>query len=127
MTTISSPADDLDHAVVLADALEGAEEAIDGQRRGEERDAEAERVDREQRRAVRHRAFPRREREDRAEDRADARGPAEGEGQADDERAERTGRLALHVDLRLAVEGVDLQQPHRVQAEEDHGDAGDLA
>ena len=75
---------------------------------------------------MRHGALLRRQRQDRSEDRADARRPAEGEGEADDERAQRPGRLALHVDLGLPVERVDLQQPHRVQAEEDHGDAGDL-
>ena len=58
MMTISSPADDFDDLVVPADLLEGGEEAVERQRRREEGNAQAERVDREQHPAVAHRAFP---------------------------------------------------------------------
>src|SRR5581483_9715398 len=74
----------LDGAEMPAEALHRDHERADGDRRGDEGDAEPERIDEEQADALAHGVLARGHGEDRAEHGSDARRPAEGEGKADD-------------------------------------------
>ena len=64
-----------------AEAREERRERLDRERRDQERNAEPERIDREQARALGDRRLGGRDRQDRRQDRADARRPAEREGE----------------------------------------------
>src|SRR3989337_3777441 len=89
---------------MAAETLHGAHEGLDGKRRKDEGDAEAERIDEEQADAVAHRVLARGNGEYRRQHRPDTRRPAEGEGEADDIGADEARRARVGVITRLAVQ-----------------------
>ena len=89
-----------------------------------ERNAEAERIDREHAGALRHRLLRRRDRQDRGEDRADARRPAEREGKPHQIGAPQPDGLG-DLEPLLAHQQADRGQAEEMQTHDDDGDAGE--
>ena len=116
----------LDRADVAAEAAHQAHERPGEKPRGDERNAEAERIDREQHRprarpSARVPATPRI---------AASTGPMHGvqpkrEGETHQVRAERPGRVVAYLDPRLAVEERDPEHAEEMQAHHDDDDAAD--
>ena len=110
-----------------AERLDAREQRAGEQRGEQERQAETERIDRQQKRAFGHIRGARGQRQNGAEHRSDARGPAERERDAEHERAERPAAGDVEMETRLPVHQPQRRQPEQVQAEQDHDRAGDHA
>ena len=112
--------------VAVAQPAERAPRARERERGEQERDAQPERVEEQQDRAVAQRVLRGGGGEDGAERRADARRPGEGEGGAGDQRAARAGARDQRVRAPLAVELGHERREQEEHAEGDDHDARDL-
>ena len=114
----------LDMRKMGAKARQEGGERLDGECGEDERQPEAERIDRKQPGALGDGCLRSRDREDRRQDRPDAGRPAEREGEPHHIGAPKPDRLC-HVDPRLPVQEGDRGEPEEMQAHDDDGDAGD--
>ncbi len=108
----------LDQTEMGAEAGEEGGERLDRQRRRDERNAKAERIDRQHAGALGDRFFRRRNRQNRSEDRPDAWRPAKREGQPHQIGAPQADRLGDFETL-LAHQQRDRRQAKEVQAHND--------
>ena len=124
VSTSSAPMVLLDPWQVGAEARKECRERLDREGRDQKRDAEAERIDREQARALGDRRLGCRDREDHREDRPDARRPAEREGEPHHIGAPQADRLRRP---RRASRGTSARSRHaeEMQPHHDDDDAGD--
>ena len=114
----------LDAMQIILEAREKCRERLDGEGGDHERNAEAERIDRQQAGALGDRLLGRRHRQNGGEDRPDAGRPAEGKGQADHVGAPQPHGLG-HLQPLLPVQQRDRRDAEEVQAHDDDDDAGD--
>src|SRR6478672_13700576 len=110
-----------------AEPVQRLEEGPHGKGCGDEGNAEAERIDKEQKNALAYRVFACGHEQDCGEYRPNAGRPAEGEGEADEVGAEKPGRTRIGVGARLAMQEGNVDHAQKVQSGDDDDDAGDLA
>ena len=107
--------------------LQNPHEGPHGEGRGDEGNAEAERIDEQQEDALVDSVLTCGHEQDGGEHRPDARRPAEGEGKPDQIGADEPRRPRIGVVARLAVQNRNVDQPEKVQSGDDDDDARDLA
>src|SRR4029079_13863814 len=98
------------------------EEGRAAKARGDERDAEAERIDEEQENALADGVFPRRHEQDGSEHRTDAGRPAEDEDTPDQIGADEPHGPRIGMVASLAVQNRNVDHPEKVQSGDDDDD-----
>src|SRR5438477_10398588 len=102
-----------------AEAAVELEKTLDAERGQEEWHRQTERVDGQQKHALRYRVLGCRQAENHGVNGANARRPAEGEGEANDERTPGGAAALDAVQPRVGIKRLDLENTGQVQAKDD--------